>query len=404
MTELNLQEIADNPSTVIDTGTTGVKSGGGKVAPDAQEPPKTEARKPESARDSLEAEFKKIADKPETDTEEDDDEPEAKAEAPKAKEPSQEPKPAKAEGEAASEAAKSPKPSEGRKIIEAPARFLPRAKELWQNVPHPVREEFDRVMKENETEVARYREAQTFREELREYEEMARAHNVPLKQALANYVGIEKTFAENPAQGFRQIMQNMGMHPKQALVHMMEAVGVSPQQLASHMAQNPHEYTALAQPMPQRQQPQQAAQQPNPEVGQLKQQIEELRLTQVTKQVKDELIDPFLSDEPDAREYWKDIEEFILSGMIEKRHGTSVSPRDKIEIAWSMVKAMNGITSTKATVQDDSADQYTPAVDLRGGKSVKSSPGTVTNVSEPAKKLPVRDMLEEELRKLQRRA
>ena len=44
--------------------------------------------------------------------------------------------------------------SEGRKIIEAPARFLPRARELWQNVPHPVREEWMRVEQEREQEVA----------------------------------------------------------------------------------------------------------------------------------------------------------------------------------------------------------------------------------------------------------
>lgn len=290
--------------------------------------------------------------------------------------------PVKAEGEPAPEAAKSPKPSEGRKIIEAPARFLPRAKELWQNVPHPVREEFERVMKETETEVSRYREAQTFREELREYEEMAKAHNVPLKQALANYVSIEKTFAQDPAQGFRQIMQNMGMHPKQALVHMMQAVGVNPQQLAAHMAQNPHEYTALAQPMPQRQQvPQQAAPQADPAVDQLKREVEELRLAQVTKQVQDELINPFFSEEPEARAYWKEIEEFILSGMIEKRHGQSVSPRDKIDIAWNMVKAMNGITSKPATVQDDTAEYTTPAVDLRGTKSVKGAPTPGTDAS-----------------------
>ena len=80
---MNLQDIADNPSTVIDTGTTGVKSGGGKVAPETPEAPKTEARKPETARDSLEAEFKKLADQPETDEADDgEDDPKAKVEAP----------------------------------------------------------------------------------------------------------------------------------------------------------------------------------------------------------------------------------------------------------------------------------------------------------------------------------
>ena len=65
--------------------------------------------------------------------------------------------------------------------------------------------------------------------------------------------------------------------------------------------------------------------------------------------------------------------------------------------------------SASGTVQDNSVQgnrtSETPAVDLRGGdKSVKSSLGDVTDVVEQERKMSMRDMLEEEARKIGRRA
>lgn len=60
-------------SRIIDTDIDGVKSGGGKPALEAPaEKPETQ-RKPESARDSLEAEAKKLASSGKEDDDQDDD-------------------------------------------------------------------------------------------------------------------------------------------------------------------------------------------------------------------------------------------------------------------------------------------------------------------------------------------
>src|SRR6478736_5230308 len=225
-------ELPENNSTVIDTDIQGVKSGGGKPAIEPT-PEKEAPRKPESARDSLEAEAKKIAAESEKDDGEKPTAGNKEPEKPKAEVKESE---AKAKDANEPEAKPSPKPSEGRKIIEAPARFLPRAKELWANVPHPVREEFDRVMRESETEIAQYKEAKQFRDDVKEFEELAQRHGVPFKQVLTNYVDIERKFSEDPAQGFRQLMQNMNMHPTQAIGAILRSVNVVRQNLLERYA------------------------------------------------------------------------------------------------------------------------------------------------------------------------
>ena len=243
-------------------------------APEAKEEPKA---KPESRMDAIkraaadiERANAKVEVKPESKVEGEEKPVAAKEEA----------QPPKAE-KTGQEAEKLPKPSEGRKIIEAPARFLPRAKELWNNVPHPVREEFDRVMRENETETTKYREAHQFREELKDFEDLAKSKGVNFKQALTNYVDIERKFVEDPAQGFRQLLQNTNMTPQQAIGHVLRAYGATPQQLIDHIQREPHAYTALSQhprAMPHQQAPQQ---QMSPEVAALQKQVADMRAEQV---------------------------------------------------------------------------------------------------------------------------
>ncbi len=101
-------ELPENNSTVIDTDIQGVKSGGGKPAIEPT-PEKEAPRKPESARDSLEAEAKKIAAESEK---EDGDEKQAsenkEPEKPKAEVKESE---AKAKDANEPEAKPSPKPS-----------------------------------------------------------------------------------------------------------------------------------------------------------------------------------------------------------------------------------------------------------------------------------------------------
>lgn len=286
-------------------------------------------------------------------------------------------------------AKKSDAQSEGRKIIEAPARFLPRARELWQNVPHPVREEWVRAEQEREQEIAQYRESHQFREELREFEELGRQHGVTVKQALSNYVDIERKFYENPAEGFKRLLSNMQMQPVQAIGAILQAYGVSPQALAQHIAQAPHEYTGLkARGVPQaanmQAQPQQAAQQPqpNPEIDHLKQELMSLKAQTVAERV----IQPFAEEYPEYYQYEGQIAEVLKSGIIERIHGSGISPRDKLEAALLMVaphvakRSVDTAHDSEVPVPPAERDDK-PAVDLRGKKSITGAPNGVNTNS-----------------------
>lgn len=279
----------------------------------------------------------------------------------------------KSEAKSEPVAEKQPKPSEGRRIIEAPARFLPRAKELWNNVPHPVREEFERISKENEAEINQYREAKQEWDNLKEYSELGKQHGISLKQALDNYVGIERKFASDPAEGFKQLFSNMGMQPQQAISHILRAFNVSPQALAQHIAQDPNAYTALARQAPQQQMPQQpTAPQPNPEVAQLRQELNDIKVERIAQQV----IAPFAQEYPEYYQHEEQIVKVLKSGIIDEIHGSGLSPRDKLEAALFMVAPHAAKASVNPVQQTPVNNDDTPAVELRGtpNKSVKGSP------------------------------
>jgi len=392
-------------STIIDPEIDAVKSGGGKTAVEPP-PEKTAApRKPETVAESLEAEAKKLSNSKDDDEGDEDKEPVAKKDDKTAKEV----KPAEAKEseakakEGTEQETKTPKPSEGRKIIEAPARLLPQNKELWKGVAHPIREEWVRREQEYEQEITQHREAKQFRDELREYEELATSKGVKFKDALERYVDIDKKFSQDPAMGFRQILDNTGLSPQQAISHILRAVNATPQQLIERMTAAPHEFSSLA---PQRQQqPQQQERQPDPEISALKQEVEAMRAERVTNDV----IRPFAQEYPEYYDNQDAIAKVLKSGIIDEIHGSSLSPRDKLEAALLMVapqtKRASGQVVDIDSVRGDDRDTTAPAGDLRGGKSIRSSIGSVADTAEPEEKgKPVRDMLEEELRKISRRA
>lgn len=281
---------------------------------------------------------------------------------------------AKADAKSEPVAEKQPKPSEGRRIIEAPARFLPRAKELWNNVPHPVREEFERISKENEAEMTQYREAKQEWDNLKEYNDLGKQHGVSLKQALDNYVGIERKFAADPSEGFKQLFSNLGMQPQQAISHILRAFNVSPQALAQHIAQDPNAYTALARQaqQPQMQQQAHAPAQTNPEVAQLRQELDNMKAQSVAQQV----IAPFAQEHPEYYQHEEQIAKVLQSGIIDQIHGSGLSPRDKLEAALFMVAPHAAKASVNPVQQTTENTNDTPAVELRGtpNKSVKGSP------------------------------
>jgi hypothetical protein len=259
----------------------------------------------------------------------------------------------------------------------APARLIPSAREKWANVPQEVKFEVTRILEETDREITQYREHKQFREEVKEFEELAQRHGVPFKQALSNYVEIERKFSEDPAQGFRQLMQNMNMHPTQAIGAILRSVNATPQQLAQMLTNNPEIFTALAPSMPRQTQaqPQPQRQAESPEVVALRQQVEAMQ----ARMIEEEYIKPFERDYPEYREHEAAIAEVLKSGIIEKVHGTGLSPRDRLEVALGMVAphVLKRASQTQEYVQDNSVPSQRdiqPAVDLRGQKSIKGAP------------------------------
>lgn len=307
----------------------------------------------------------------------DDAKVEAKADDPKA-EDANKAQAEKPEARAEQEAQKPLKPSDGRKIIEAPVRFLPRAKELWNNVPHEVRSEWQRAEQERETEITQYREAKAFSDDLADLNRMARDSGTTVKQAMQNYVGMENMLRSDPAQGFRGLLENMKLSPPQAITHILRAYNITPQQLADHIQRDPTAYTALApQRQPQQQQYQPQQQQADPQVRALQEQVQQMRAESVTNTV----ITPFAQEYPEYYQHEDAIAKVLQSGIIEQIHGPSLSPRDKLEAALFMVAPHVGrqTQQSQAPVLDDRDDP--PAVDLRGKKSVKGAPSPGTDSS-----------------------
>lgn len=384
-------------STQLEDTSASNPSGGGVVPNEPVAPVAVEPKKPESVRDSLEAESKAITDA--ENKEQDGKAEETKADKGnkeiKAKEPVKvDPKADKSaapEQDADATAQTKDQPQERKSEVrdrpEPPARFLPKAKEVWRNVPQAVQSEVSRMVQDHEQEVSQYRESHQFREELREYEEMGKQHGMSVKQALDNYVGIERTFSQNPSEGFKQLLGNMKMPPQQAISHILQAYGVSPQALAQHMSQQPEQYAAQ-----QRQAPQPQQQQEDPRVNQLQQQLMDMQV-QIAHQ---QLVEPFAREHPRYAELESDIAFFLQSGKIP----VNMSAAEKLAVAYDMAERIN--PSSNVEYKQEQPTNSRVDDDSNGNKSVKSSPGNVLNVAAPERKMSMRELLEDELRRSKR--
>src|SRR5690606_17613847 len=151
-------------------------------------------------------------------------------------------------------------------------------------------------------------------------EELGKQHGVTLKQALENYVDIERRFYEQPEDGFRKLLSNLQMQPQQAISHILRAFNVSPQALAAHISQDPNSYVSQ---QPQRQP--QVQPQHNPEVDALKQENKEMKEHIVSFMY----IQPFAKEHPRYYELEQDIAFFLQSGKIP----ANLSPAEKLAAA-----------------------------------------------------------------------
>lgn len=331
--------------------------------------------KPESRMDAIKraaADLEKVEPKAKEPVENTDPKPEetkAPAEETDTKsEPTEEQKAEKVRAEAEQRQKRTP--------IEPPSKFVPRAKQLWVNVPHEVRSEVARVMSEAEQETAAARESVAEFESVRPFAEMAKQSGTTLDQALGRYVQMEQTLRSDPASGFRGLLQNMGMNPTQAIGHILSAFGVAPERLAQHIQQDPNAYTALA-PRPQQQVAPQR--QEDPKVAELEQRVAQMQNEHIVMSV----VKPFAEENPRYFELQQPIAVILQSGIIEKLYG-NLPLAERLAAAYDMAdrnspsarEAAPSSRSEEATETEARAGQ-----DFGGSKSVRGAPASGVDLS-----------------------
>lgn len=395
-------------STSIDSGGAPLGTGGGApdlTEPKAPEPAKVE--KPESPGDTLKGELARIRDeeakdaKPEKAAKEeskpDDKAVKADEKAVDEKTPvrqrNEQGKFAKAEkiedaapvdGEQKGEPEKAAtgqdgsergRPSEGRQHIEPPARFLPKEREGWANVPNVVKSAIDRLSKEHETEVSQYRASHEEWTKLAKFDAMAKQHNVKIADALERYTQFDGLLQSNPIEAIRQIMATRG---------------ITLEQYAEHVLNNPEAHRAPAQAPT----PDPMVQQMGSKVQQLEATIEELRAAQATASI----IEPFRAANPRYDELQDDIALFLQSGKIP----ASLTPLQKLEAAYDMAVRINPTSAVEVSQSREApaaAAAASPAKLDAGTKSIRGAPNGQDPDEDDPDATDVRTLLRREMRK-----
>ena len=268
-------------------------------------------------------------------------------------------------------------PSEG-KQVNAPARLLPKAREVWANTPRAVQAEFERFQQEFEAERETHREAREFHEQLTEYREMAKQVGTSVPDALKRYVEFDKQIAADFGRGMAAIARDQGKTAAEAVASLIRGLGSTPEQYAQHVLKNPQAHQ-MPQQQPQAQRP------PNDplvqQVQALTEHIQQQDHERAKERVVADIIAPFEAEHPRFEELKDDVAFFLQSGRIPQ----SLSPVDRLAAAYDMAERINPSPfQPRNDLADPDLDAETgrPAV---GKKSIGGAPG---NGSIPSSKSP----------------
>lgn len=252
-----------------------------------------------------------------------------------------------AEKPATGQEAADKRPSEGRHA-EPPARFLPKEREAWGNVPNVVKSAISRLAQEHETEVTQYKESHENWSKLSKFDQMAKQHNTNVHEALERYTALDGLLQAQPLEAIRQILGTRG---------------ITPEQYAQHVMSNPEAHRAPAAPPT----PDPAVRQMSSEVENLKSQLEEMR----TAQAAATIIEPFRAANPRYDELQDDIAFFLQSGKIP----ASLSPQERLEAAYDMAVRINPTSSVDQLPVKEvtAAKTERPAKPDAGTKSIRGA-------------------------------
>ncbi|MGL4811902.1 MAG: hypothetical protein ACRCXM_09000 [Beijerinckiaceae bacterium] len=351
--------MSDEVSTAIPEDAALAQGEGAGIIADDQKP---EGEQPKSAREIMEAELTKLeaskeeAPKPKTEPVKAKEEEQAPAEKPEAK-LRDGVKPAAAPEEQVA------KPSEG-KVPEPPARFLPKAREVWANTPNPVKAEIARWEREQAAEAETYKASRQFHEDLREFDDLAKRTGTTVKDALASYVELEQSFAKDPDATLPRLLQKVGMNPMQAVLAVLKSAGATPQQFAEHVRLNPGQYQVHATPQRPPSQPT-----PDPMARQAMQEVQQLKQQLVRQDVYSTVVAPFAAEHQRYEELQEPIAKILKSGMVPESMGLS----ERLEVAYDMAERLHPAPYREASEVEPS--HATPPVNpVAGKKSIKGAP------------------------------
>ncbi|MDR7032428.1 hypothetical protein [Mesorhizobium sp. BE184] len=403
-------------STSIDQGGAPLGTGGG--IPNLNEPkpvdPKPEAKpaKPESAGDTLKGELARIRDEEAEKAKEKgaDAAKDAKAKVDEAEKSEKGEKPVEKAGdkadtedkEPARKAEKSdaeklatgqegedkPRQSEGSKRNEPPARFLPKAKEHWINVPHSVRDEVHRMADEHEAEVTKYKASSERYEPIRQFDEIAKSNGRELKDSLTKVVQVEQALARNPIMGLDMILREIG--PRKP-----DGTPLSLYEVAQHIAQqSPQQFHQAMQGAHGQHEQAQERQKTQTEVQQLREELNNMRVEATAQSI----IAPFAASHPRYHELQDDIAFFLQSGKIP----ASLSPAERLSAAYDMAERINPVGSRSMPALKDTTEPVAakPAPDDSGAKSIRGAPnGQDPDEDDDPDATDIRKLLRREMRK-----
>lgn len=368
-----MTEVADAPlSTTIDPETAPNASGGG--APVLSEHVDAKPSEPASLRDDLEAVFKEEvkADAKEPPAKQESDKPELKAkDEPPVKEEQPAPeKPVEPKADATEQVPDKPSDvadkADGAKFHEPPKSFLPDSKDVWRNVPRSVRRDIETMVRTHEEAVARTQQDVERYEQIRDFDDLARSNGRDLRDSLARVHQVETLIQNNPIAGLNAILMEIG--PRKA-----DGQAVSLYEVAQFVVeQGPQGYQQMMANA--RQDPPQQRQS-DPEVETLKSELAQMKIQQLEATV----INPFKDKHPRFEELKDDIAFFLQSGKISQ----TLSHAERLAAAYDMAERIN--PSSRAPQPLTATDTSGPGTedrradpDFSGSKSIKSSPGSVT--------------------------
>lgn len=267
----------------------------------------------------------------------------------------------------------------------APDSFHPDAKEVWANTPRAVRRDLHNYIEQSTAQLEQAKQATERYEQVKDFDDYLQQNGGSLRESLTRVAHMETLLQQNPLAGINEILQNAGPRkPDGSPVTLMELA-----QVVVNMGEQGYN-----QAMSQAQQ-QSAAMQPNPQDQQiqaLQDQIAQMQQQQVASSV----IEPFKAAHPRYDELKNDIAFFLKSGKV----SPNLSPVERLEVAYDMAERINSISAPQEVPQASASEDRTPSFD--GSKSVKSSPGVVSEIDPTPEDGSIRDLLRSNLKKAKR--